>query len=87
METKEIKLSVSMATSICLKQGIRVYPVCVGSLYKIEVEFSDGKKKLYDKLVSAKEMHSAWRKTWIAYAMKILKDKEQKEANGNITND
>lgn len=75
-----------MATSICLKHGIRVYPVCVNSSYKIEVEFKDGKTKLYKKLVSAKEMHSAWRKTWIAYATKILMDQEQKEINGNITN-
>jgi hypothetical protein len=86
METKEIKLSVTKASSICMKQGVRVYPVCVGSRYKIEVEFKDGKKKLYDKLVSEKEMHSAWRKTWIAYATKILKDQEEKQKNGNVTN-
>lgn len=59
-----------------MKNGIRVYPVRIGNQYKIEVEFSNGTKKLYDKFVSEKEMHSAWRKTWIAYANKILKDKE-----------
>lgn len=80
-------MSVSTATSICLKSGIRVYPVCVGNRFKIEVEFNNGRKKLYDKLVSEKDMHSAWRKTWIAYAMKILKDKEEAEKHGAITND
>lgn len=79
---KELKIDVNKATSICLRNGYKVYPVIVGKKFAIEVSLPDGNCKRYTKLVSGNEVGAAQRKTYIAYAKLIIKEKH----NGSTTN-
>ena len=71
---KEIQIDINKAMSICVRNGVKVYPVPSGKLFKVEVYKEDDVTKIYDKAVSSKEVASAVRKTYIAYAKAILKE-------------
>ena len=81
-KVKEVNLDINTAMSICIRKGVKVYPVSVGRMFAIEVDKGSGSVKRYDSLVSAKEVAASQRKTYIAWAKEILKRKE----NGNKTN-
>ena len=79
---KEKHIDINSAMSICIRNGVKVYPVPVGRSFAVEVDFSNGKLKRYDALVNGKEVAMAVRKTYIAYSKLILKQQE----DGNETN-
>ena len=72
---KELNIDINKAMSICIRNGVKVYPVPLGRLFAVEVDKPSGLKR-YDKLINGKEVAAAVRKTYIAYAKLILKDKE-----------
>ena len=76
MKIKEVHIDINKAMSVCIRNGVKVYPVPVGRMFAIEVEKGAAIPKRYERLVSSKEVASAVRKTYIAYSKAILKDKE-----------
>ena len=76
MKVKELHIDINKAMSICIRNGIKVYPVPVGKMFAVEVDKGDSSLKRYDALVSSKEVAAAVRKTYIAWSKLILK-KEQ----------
>ena len=82
MAVKELHIDINKAMSICIRNGVRVYPVSVGRLFAIEVKKGMEKPKRYPTLVSQKEVAAAVRKTYIAWSKAILKQKE----DANSTN-
>ena len=70
----EKKVDINTAMSICIRNGVKVYPVAAGRMFKIEVDKETESPKRYDALVSSKEVASAVRKTYIAFAKLILKE-------------
>ncbi|QOD60630.1 hypothetical protein H9I45_15020 [Polaribacter haliotis] len=80
---KEIQLDINKAMSICIRNGVKVYPVPVGRMFAIEVDKGAGVFKRYETLVSSKEVAASQRKTYIAWAKQILKQKE--DANNTKT--
>lgn len=82
MKTKELHIDINKAMSVCIRNGVKVYPVPVGRMFAIEVDKGSGNLKRYDSLVSGKEVAAAVRKTYIAYSKLILKNKE----DANTTN-
>ena len=75
MTNKVLQLDISKAISICLRKGIKVYPVVSNKKFKIEVN-DNGKLKRYNKEVVASELNKALSNTYKHYAVIILKDKE-----------
>jgi len=75
---KELQLDINKAMSICVRNGVKVYPVPIGRLFAVEVDRKSGIKR-YDSLVSGKEVAAAVRKTYIAFAKLILK--QEQDAN------
>lgn len=82
MIVKEVHIDINTAMSICIREGVKVYPVPIGKQFAIEVDKGSGPPKRYDSLVGSKEVAAAQRKTYIAYAKQILKQRE----NANTTN-
>jgi len=82
LNIKQLKIDINHAMSICIRNGLKVYPVPIGSRFAIEVDKGSATPKRYDVLVSSKEVHTAVRKTYIAYAKLILKQEE----DANIAN-
>ena len=76
MIIKELHIDINKAMSICIRNGVRVYPVPVGKMFAVQVDKGDSSLKRYDALVSSKEVAAAVRKTYIAWSKVILK-KEQ----------
>ena len=76
MKTREVHVDINKAMSVCIRNGVKVYPVPVGRMFAIEVEKGAAVPKRYDRLVSSKEVAAAVRKTYIAYSKVILKNKE-----------
>ena len=60
---------------ICIKNGIKVYPVQIRSKWKIEVD-NNGKITVIDKEISQNEINYAMAMTYIFYAGKIEKLKK-----------
>lgn len=57
--------------SLCLKNGIKVYPICKHGKWKIQSEFN-GRKKTFDKVLSGhKEVNEAMKKTYEYYYSKL----------------
>jgi len=83
MLTKEINIEINKATSICIRNNIKVYPVAEGSRFKIEVD-NNGEKIRYSKFVSGKEINVAMTKTYKHFALTILK--QQQDANSTKEN-
>lgn len=82
---KEIKIDINRATSICLRNGFKVYAVGVTQTsFAVEVMKPDGSLVRYDKLLNGKTIAWAVSKTYKAYAMNILKQEQQ---DANITTD
>lgn len=63
MAVKELHIDINKAMSICIRNGIKVYPVPIGRLFAVEVDKGSGEIKRYDSLVSSKEVAAAVRKT------------------------
>lgn len=80
---KQAQLDINTAMSICARNGVRVYPVTVGNMFAIEVVKETEKPKRYEELVSGKEVATAHRKTYIAWAKHILK--QQQDADSTNT--
>tara|TARA_B100000809_G_C15112830_1_gene521266 strand:- start:356 stop:607 length:252 start_codon:yes stop_codon:yes gene_type:complete len=79
MMIKELQIDINKAMSICIRKGVKVYPIPVGRLFAIEVDKGAAVPKRYDALVSGKDVAAAVRKTYIAWAKLILK--QQQDAN------
>lgn len=75
MATIEVNIDINKAMSVCIRNGVKIYPVPVGRQFVIEVEQGSGEKRRYDKKVSSKEVAAAVRKTYIAYCKSILKQR------------
>ena len=79
---KELHIDINTAMSICIRNGVKVYPVPVGRMFAVEVDKGAADVKRYDQLVSGKLVAAACRKTYIAWAKVILKQQqEQQDAN------
>jgi hypothetical protein len=76
MKVREVHVDINKAMSVCIRNGVKVYPVPVGSMFAIEVEKGAAVPKRYDRLVSSREVAAAVRKTYIAYSIVILKERE-----------
>lgn len=74
MKLKEKHIDINKAMSICIRAGVRVYPVPIGRMFAIEVVNGPDKPKRYDKLVSSNDVAAAQRKTYIMYARSLIKD-------------
>jgi len=83
MQTKELNIDINKAMSICIRNGVKVYPVPVGRMFAIEVDKSSGELRRYDNLVSSKEVATAQRKTYIAWAKLILKQQQDAEVTNS----
>lgn len=64
-----------LEAGICIKNGIKVYPVRIRNQWKIEVD-NNGKKTVIDKAVTQDEINYAVAMTYIFYAGKIEKLKK-----------
>lgn len=64
-------MEIAEAMYICIKNNIKVYPIIVGYKFKIEVSIN-GNIKLYDKILTSKEVNKAMTKTYIFYAKKFF---------------
>ena len=73
MAVKELHIDINKAMSICIRNGVKVYPVPVGRMFAIEVDKGEPTPKRYETLVSQKEVAAAVRKTYIAWSKAILK--------------
>lgn len=82
MKEKELHIDINKAMSICIRNGVRVYPVPIGKMFAVEVDKGGSSLKRYDALVSSKEVATAVRKTYIAWSKVILK-KEQDAISTN----
>lgn len=81
---KEIKIDINMATSICLRNGFKVYAVGVTQTsFAVEVMKPDGSLVRYDKLLNGKTIAWAVSKTYKAYAINILKEQQQDANSAN----
>tara|TARA_R110002167_G_scaffold190638_1_gene392938 strand:+ start:11670 stop:11903 length:234 start_codon:yes stop_codon:yes gene_type:complete len=72
MQDKILKIDISKAMSICLRDGVRVYPIVSGRLFKIEVD-NKGELKRYAKEVVAAELNKALATTYKHFAVEIIK--------------
>ena len=66
-----LQIDINTAMSICIRNGIRVYPVPSGRKFKIEVD-NNGTKIIYDKEIEGKYVANAHNKTYKHWALKIL---------------
>ncbi|MFD1292659.1 hypothetical protein ACFQ5N_02315 [Lutibacter holmesii] len=80
MKTKELHIDVSKAMAICIKHGLKVYPVASGRKFKIEVD-NNGTLKRYNKEVVSKELNKAMSVTYKHFAVQFLKQ----DTNANST--
>lgn len=76
MAVRELHIDINRAMSVCIRNGVKVYPVPVGRLFAVEVQKNEEPPKRYDSLVSSKEVASAVRKTYIAWSKLILKQQQ-----------
>ena len=67
-------MDISKAMSICLRNGVTVYPVISGRMFKIEVN-DNNKLNRYSKEIGQKEISKAQSDTYKYHAIKILNDK------------
>lgn len=75
MNTQPIKVSISHAMSLCINNGIKVYPVPKG--FKFVVEVDDNNKIVrYEKEVTPRDVAKACSDTYKYYAKKIIKEKQ-----------
>lgn len=58
------------AIKICLRNGVKVYPVYKGGKWYIETMILD-KKKTFDKEVQNKDIDGAMKKTYVYLAKKL----------------
>lgn len=72
MNNKILQIDISKAISICLRRGIKVYPVVSDKKFKIEVN-DNGKLKRYNKEVAVRELNKALSNTYKHFAVLILK--------------
>ena len=80
---KKLQLDISKAMSICIKNGLKVYPVAVGRRFKIEVD-NNGTIKRYDKEINAHKINKALSATYKYFAIMFLKQKQ--DANSTKEN-
>ena len=73
METKKMQIDISKAMSICLRNGVKVYPKVSGRKFKVEVD-NKGEIIRYDKEVIGKELNKALSNTYKHFAKIILND-------------
>lgn len=57
--------------SICFKNDIKVYPIIENKNHKVAVQFKNRQPKVFDKVLSGKELNEALTKTYIFYANKL----------------
>ena len=80
---KELHIDISKAMSICIKHGLKVYPVPSGRMFKIEVD-NNGTLKRYDKEVASKAINKALSNTYKHFAVQFIK--QQQDANSTKEN-
>lgn len=68
------RIDINSAMAICLRKGVKVYPVVVGRSFVIHVE-DNGKVIEYDKKVDSSRVANAMTKVYKHFALK-LKAKE-----------
>lgn len=64
-------MDINKAMSICFKNDIKVYPVIQNRKQKVAVSFKNKQIKLFDKVLSGKDLNEALVKTYIFYAKKL----------------
>ena len=80
MKTKPFQIDISKAMSICIRAGIKVYPVPSGRRFKVEVD-DNGELIRYNKELSDKDLNVALSKTYKHYAVLLI----NKKKHANIT--
>ena len=79
---KELKIDINKATSICLRNGYKVYAVGItNTSFAVEVMKPDGSLVRYEKLLNGKTIAWAVSKTYKAFALDIIKQQQQQDAN------
>ena len=81
MLNKKLQIDISKAMSICLRNGVKVYPVISDNKFKVEVN-NKGNIVRYNKEVVTKELNKALSTTYKYFAVQILK--QQTDANSTI---
>lgn len=64
-------MEINDAMSICFKNKIKVYPVIENRRQKVAVSFKNKQIKMFDKVLSGKDLNEALVKTYIFYAKKL----------------
>jgi len=74
MKTKAVQIDISHAMGICIKNGIKVYPVPSGRNFKVEVD-NNGVPTRYAKEVRQSEINKAVSDTYKYFAIKLINDR------------
>ncbi len=77
MMTKTYHININKAMAICLRNGVKVYPVVKGRAFVIHVE-DNGKVIEYDKKVDSSRVANAMTKVYKHFASKIKKKEDAK---------
>ncbi|CAL2084075.1 hypothetical protein [Tenacibaculum sp. 190524A02b] len=67
---KSVRIDINTAMSICIRNGVKVFPVVKGRGFVINVE-DNGKIIEYDKLVDSSKVATAMTKVYKHFALKI----------------
>lgn len=71
--------SIDVAMSLCIKNGIKVYPIVFGKYFKIQVD-DNGKLITYPTVIKQAYVNSAQSKTYKYFATKIMAQKKENNA-------
>jgi len=71
--------SIDIAMGLCVRNGIKVYPIVSGKSFKIQVD-DNGKLITYPKEIKQADVSSAQSKTYKYFAAKIVAKKQEENA-------
>ena len=75
MKLKRLQMDISYAMSVCLRSGLKVYPVVTGRNFKIEID-DNGNLTRYNKEVNSKELNKAMSETYKYFAAKLITEQD-----------
>ena len=76
MTMKALKIDINTAMSICIRNGVKVFPIPSGKKFKIQVD-KNGTLITYDKEIDGKLVANAMNKTYKYWGLKILNNAKQ----------
>ena len=78
MKDYQPHIDINTAMSICITNGIKVYPIVSGVMFRVAVD-DNGKIKTYDKLVTKSSIANAVAKTYRWYALQLKQKQDAKD--------